>query len=148
MAKERLFQLVAGPDAAIPRPITMNGSPLPSKTFQKYVGIHFQTNTANIFAKHYTEKATEAAAAASRVLHVESMIAGRLPPEVAKQLYMARIDPLLTQGCEVMPDVDSNRLLKLERVQRGFIRRCLGARDGSVSAPLYTETGFIPLKYR
>ncbi|KZV77908.1 hypothetical protein EXIGLDRAFT_784599 [Exidia glandulosa HHB12029] len=47
-----------------------------------------------------------------------------------------------------MPDTDEDLLQKLSEVQVMFIRRSLGVHKRSVLAPLYTETGLIPLSYR
>ncbi|KZV91024.1 hypothetical protein EXIGLDRAFT_616178 [Exidia glandulosa HHB12029] len=47
-----------------------------------------------------------------------------------------------------MPDTDDPLLDHLSEVQISFIRSLLGVHKRSVLAPLYTETGLAPLKYR
>lgn len=61
---------------------------------------------------------------------------------------MGRVDPHLIQGCEVMPDIDEPLFEELYSVQKAFIRRILGVHKKSLLAPLHTETGLVPLKYR
>ncbi|KAJ7235334.1 hypothetical protein C8J57DRAFT_1034976, partial [Mycena rebaudengoi] len=73
---------------------------------------------------------------------------GCLPPADGIRLYMARVDPHLTFGCEVCLDTDTNNLRELTDVQHEFIRRLLGVHDRSILAPLFTETGILPLTYR
>ncbi|KAJ7308601.1 hypothetical protein DFH08DRAFT_823887 [Mycena albidolilacea] len=73
---------------------------------------------------------------------------GCLPPPQGIQLYMARIDPHLTFGCEVALDVTNTHVSKLEDVQNEFLRRLLGLHRHSVLAVLFSEAGVIPLRYR
>ncbi|EJD39235.1 hypothetical protein AURDEDRAFT_38460, partial [Auricularia subglabra TFB-10046 SS5] len=112
-----------------------------------YLGIRFQSDARNMFAEHYETRASKSSAAAHAVLHIDAMV-DELPPSVANTLYTARIDPLLTYGCEIMPDIDDCLLEKLSGVQSMFLRRSLGVYNRSALAPLYTETGIFPLRYR
>jgi hypothetical protein len=73
---------------------------------------------------------------------------GCLPPPQGIQLYLARIDPHLTFGCEVCLDVTHAHVSKLEDVQNEFLRQLLGLNRRSVLAVLFSETGIIPLRYR
>ncbi|KAJ7887840.1 hypothetical protein B0H14DRAFT_3430461 [Mycena olivaceomarginata] len=73
---------------------------------------------------------------------------GCLPPPQGIQLYMARIDPHLTFGCEVALDVTDAHVSKLEDVQNEFLCWLLGLHRRSVLAVLFSETGVIPLRYR
>ncbi|KAK0490071.1 hypothetical protein EDD18DRAFT_1186731, partial [Armillaria luteobubalina] len=54
---------------------------------------------------------------------------------------MAWIDPHLMLACDVSIDVDPTLLTLLERVQKLFLRRLL-------VAPLFSETGMWPIRYR
>jgi hypothetical protein len=113
----------------------------------KYVGVYFTSTTRNIFAEHYHQKASKARRIANAAFAVESMV-GCLPPKEGLQIYMARIDPLLTFGCEVVLDVDLNLLAELEAVQHLYLRRLLGLNSRSTLAVLFTETGIMPLRFR
>ncbi|KAJ7230887.1 hypothetical protein C8J57DRAFT_996420, partial [Mycena rebaudengoi] len=73
---------------------------------------------------------------------------GCLPPADGIRLYMARVDPHLTFGCEVCLDTDAGNIRELTDVQHEFIGRLLGVHDHSILAPLFTETGILPLTYR
>ncbi|KAG6886366.1 hypothetical protein C0992_004366 [Termitomyces sp. T32_za158] len=61
---------------------------------------------------------------------------------------MARIDPQLIFGCEVVLDTVSSSLRLLENVQIAYCRRLLGLSCRSMIAALFTETGILPLRYR
>ncbi|KAJ7077518.1 hypothetical protein B0H15DRAFT_752625, partial [Mycena belliarum] len=73
---------------------------------------------------------------------------GTLPAWDARTLYMARVDPYLTAGCDVCLDIDLKSLASLERVQLKFLRRMLGLGRRSMRAVLFSETGIWPIKYR
>jgi hypothetical protein len=53
---------------------------------EKYVGVHMQTNARNMFAKHYTEKASTARYCVHRLMGIEDA-AGRLNPKQYKTIY-------------------------------------------------------------
>ncbi|KAJ7144692.1 hypothetical protein C8R46DRAFT_823739, partial [Mycena filopes] len=113
----------------------------------KFVGIIFTSTHNDIFATHYSKKASKARAVANMTFAAKAMI-GCLPPYDGIRLYMARIDPHLTFGCEVCLDVTSSHLEQLVDVQHEFIRRLLGLHRRSILAVLFTETGISPLLYR
>ncbi|KAJ7839102.1 hypothetical protein B0H13DRAFT_1513857, partial [Mycena leptocephala] len=113
----------------------------------KFVGVIFTSVDYDIFAAHYTKKASKARAVANTTFSAKAMI-GCLPPYEGIRMYMARIDPHLTFGCEVCLDVVSRHLEELTDVQHEFIRRLLGLHRRSILAVLFTETGIIPLAYR
>jgi hypothetical protein len=113
----------------------------------KFVGILFTSISRDIFSAHYAKKASKARAVANMTFAVKDSI-GCLPPPQGIQLYMARIDPHLTFGCEVALDVTDTHVSKLEDVQNEFLRRLLGLNRRSVLAVLFSETGVTPLRYR
>ncbi|KAJ7436781.1 hypothetical protein B0H11DRAFT_1754302 [Mycena galericulata] len=113
----------------------------------KFVGVIFTSVTADIFSAHYSKKASKGRAVANTTFAAKSMI-GCLPVYEGIRLYMARIDPHLTFGCEVCIDVVAGHLEKLTHVQHEYIRRLLGVHSHSILAILSTETGVIPLTYR
>ncbi|KAJ6550268.1 hypothetical protein B0H19DRAFT_996947, partial [Mycena capillaripes] len=61
---------------------------------------------------------------------------------------MARVDPYLTSGCDVILDIEAKSLKRLERVQLKFLRHMLGVGSRSLRAVLFSETGIWPIKYR
>ncbi|KAJ7022930.1 hypothetical protein C8F04DRAFT_898873, partial [Mycena alexandri] len=139
--------MVFGP---IPREVpgfTLNGIAMGYKDKFCYVGMTFQSTTKNIFAAHYSDKASTARGTVYSVLGVESYV-GDLPPKEGRLLYMACIDPHLISGADVMVDVDDTALNLLEKVQTSFLRRLLGLGQFSMRTPLFTELGLVPLRYR
>ncbi|KAJ6518793.1 hypothetical protein C8R45DRAFT_801093, partial [Mycena sanguinolenta] len=129
-------------------PVMLVGdSPIELVESYKYVGLIFTSVERDIFAAHYTKKASKARVVANTTFAIKSMI-GCLPPAEGVQLYMARVDPHLTFGCEVGLDVVTAHLKELADVQHQFLRRLLGVHDHSILFPLFTETGVIPVVTR
>ncbi|KAJ6528756.1 hypothetical protein DFH09DRAFT_841566, partial [Mycena vulgaris] len=73
---------------------------------------------------------------------------GTLPAWDMRTLYMARVDPYLTAGCEVCLDIEEKSFKLLEKVQHKFLRRMLGVGSRSMKAVLFSETGIWPIRYR
>ncbi|KAL1742490.1 hypothetical protein HDZ31DRAFT_12034, partial [Schizophyllum fasciatum] len=65
-----------------------------------------------------------------------------------KIIYSSRVDPHLISGCEVALDVDRDSLKLLANCQTSYLRRALGLGAHSILAPLFTETGVMPIAYR
>ena len=61
---------------------------------------------------------------------------------------MARVEPVLTFASEVVLDVDETSVTKLTDVQHLYIRRLLHVGQRSVLAPLFSETGILPVRFR
>ena len=110
-----------------------------------YVGITFQSTHAEIFASHYSTKASKARVIGHAILGVESMI-GSLPPYEGHKLYMARVDPHLTGGCKVVLDVHP-LAQQLVDVQYSFLCQLLKVNNHAMIALLFTETCVIPLQF-
>ncbi|KAJ7168282.1 hypothetical protein C8R43DRAFT_877166 [Mycena crocata] len=139
--------MVFGPLPKILTPFYINGQLIGYTDCFCYVGLTFQSTHHNIFASHYTAKASTARRTVYSVLGIEVYI-GDLPPKEGRLLYMACIDPHLTSGADVIVDVDSESLMHLEKVQKAFLRHLLGLGAYSMCTPLYTELGLLPLRYR
>jgi hypothetical protein len=114
---------------------------------EKYVGMNFRTDTRNMFADHYKAKASTARYCAHRIMGLEDST-GRLTPKELKTLYMARVDCHLIHGCEVSPDCEDVHVKELCAVQVDFLRQMLNVHSQSMHAPLFTETGIMPLRPR
>ncbi|KAJ3822387.1 hypothetical protein F5880DRAFT_1484214, partial [Lentinula raphanica] len=54
----------------------------------------------------------------------------------------------LTHGCEVIIDTNKSSLSLLEDAQHLILRRLLGLSRNSILAPLFTETGIMPIRPR
>jgi hypothetical protein len=78
---------------------------------------------------------------------VEAFV-GDLPPRLGRILYMACVDPHLISGADIIVDVNDEALGCLEDVQKAYLRRTLGLGQYSMLAPLFTEMGLVPLRYR
>lgn len=113
----------------------------------KYVGVTYQSTSANVAKEHYNKKAKAAHSVACVILGTESHI-GSLSPVVARQLYFSLLDPHLTHGCDVFIDVDLPLLKHLETVQISFLRRVLRLNRRSLIHVLFSEMGIMPIRYR
>ncbi|KAJ7656247.1 hypothetical protein DFH06DRAFT_991790 [Mycena polygramma] len=113
----------------------------------KYVGMWFTSVHANVFAKHYKVKASKARSASSAIFGLKHRI-GSLPVKEALQIFTARVDNLLTSGCELSLDTDNALLDEHLDVQHTFLRRLLGLNSHSMLAVLFTETGQMPIRIR
>ncbi|KAJ3724633.1 hypothetical protein C8R42DRAFT_457443 [Lentinula raphanica] len=140
-----LFGKLVGPRPAL----SLAGTDLVYLDISRYVGIHFQSSGRHLFAPHYLKKHT-AALTASRGIVACDLIVGfrRLDPSISKQLYSSLVDCHLTHGCEVIIDTNKSSLSLLEDAQHLILRRMLGLSHNSVLAPLFTETGIMPIRYR
>lgn len=125
----------------------IGGTPLRCVEEATYVGVKFSSATNNVFAQHYKFKSDKAFNVSGAVMGVDAYT-GVLPPKQGIKLYMACVDPHLISGAEVSIDTDKNTLKELEKAQQSFIRRLLALNSKSLVAPLYTETGVLPIKYR
>lgn len=114
---------------------------------QTYVGITLRSTHRNIFAEHYSKKASKARSVSNTIFGLESMV-GTLAPWEGRKLYMAQVDPHLIHGCDISLDVDPKLLEPLEDIQHSFLRRLLGVNKRAMLAPLFTETGLVPLRFR
>lgn len=126
---------------------TLNGSEVRYKDEFCYVGVTFQSNSRNIFAAHYAAKAQTVRSCCFTVLGIEAWIRD-LPPKQGRVLYVACVDPHLISGADVIVDVDPVALAELEKVQKTFLRRLMGLGSFSMCAPLFTELGLLPIRYR
>ncbi|KAJ3852482.1 hypothetical protein EV368DRAFT_40960 [Lentinula lateritia] len=114
----------------------------------RYVGTHFQSTHRHMFA-HYTAKRDSAITAAGGIVGCELIIGrNRLDPTISLQLYSALVDCHLIHGCELIIDTDTFLLSMLEQVQLLCLRRLLGLSRRSMVAPLFTETGVMPIRFR
>ncbi|KAJ6461898.1 hypothetical protein C8R47DRAFT_993339 [Mycena vitilis] len=139
--------MIFGPVPKLLPVFTLNGHSIGYTDCFCYVGLTFQSTNRNIFAAHYSAKASTARKTGFTVLGVESYI-GALPPKEGRLLYTACMDPHLVSGADVIVDVDDKALALLEKVQTSFLRRLLGLGQYCMRAPLFTELGLIPLRYR
>ncbi|VDC04317.1 unnamed protein product [Peniophora sp. CBMAI 1063] len=124
----------------------MNGVKLAYKDTWTYVGVTFTSTKGNLFYEHYVGRRKKALAAVFQILGLDLDV-GRLPPWPARLLWMARPDAYLTGGADIIPDIDK-LADPLEDVQVMFLRRILGLGPSSLHAPLFTETGIAPLRFR
>ncbi|KAJ3858177.1 hypothetical protein EV359DRAFT_52421, partial [Lentinula novae-zelandiae] len=62
-------------------------------------------------------------------------------------LYLALVDCHLIHGCKLAIDTDKFLLSMLEQVQLLYLQRPLGLSRRSMVAPLFTETGIMPIHF-
>ncbi|KAJ7044790.1 hypothetical protein C8F04DRAFT_1389078 [Mycena alexandri] len=113
----------------------------------KYVGIWFTSIHTNIFARHYSIKASKARGTSSAAFALKHRIR-TLPVKEGLQIYMARVDCYLISRCELSLDTDGSLLKEHLDVQHTFLRRLLGLNSHSLLAVLFTETGQMPIRIR
>ncbi|KAJ7161636.1 hypothetical protein C8R46DRAFT_904695, partial [Mycena filopes] len=112
-----------------------------------YLGVWLETGSKFIWREQYKVKARKATTVANVLLGLDRFV-GSIPAWDARTLYMSRVDPYLTAGCDVCLDVEAKSLALLERVQVKFLRRMLGLGRRSLKVVLFSETGIWPIKYR
>lgn len=139
--------MILGPKPAVVPGFFLGGQRMECVTQYPYVGQWFQSSRSFLFAEHYVVQAMKAKRISKVCLATEGMV-GTLPAWDARTLYMSRVDPYLTSGCEVAIDTDDSKLALLEDVQKSYLRRMLGVGSRSMQAILFSETGIWPIKYR
>ncbi|KAI0660026.1 hypothetical protein C8Q70DRAFT_1113535 [Cubamyces menziesii] len=141
------FVMVFGPLPAVRPHLSIRDTELPIVESTVYVGVTLTSTARNIFHAHRVAQAAKARKVANAALGLESYL-GRIPPQVARTLYTARVDPHLVSACTIDLDVDAASLQPLKQVQLTFVRRVLRLpAQSSVLAPLL-DLGLWPLRYR
>ncbi|KAJ3550428.1 hypothetical protein NMY22_g490 [Coprinellus aureogranulatus] len=138
---------VYGPLPKELRPFNFGDGVVSISAEQTYVGLTTSSTERNIFAPHYSKKASKARTVGNTILGLDDMV-GSLSAWDARKLYMALVDPHLIHGCEVMPDINGALLQSLKGVQNAFSRRALGLHSRSSLNALWTELGLMPIEYR
>lgn len=136
-----------GPLDRTQRAMRVGGAIVGHVASYKFVGVTFCSTERDIFQLHYATKASKARKVMNTLFSLEGHI-GVISVQDGLQLYRAQVDPHLTFGCEVAIDACPVSLRLLEREQLAFLRRLLGVSRYSSVAPLFTETGIIPLRFR
>ncbi|KAI0332461.1 hypothetical protein GY45DRAFT_1211378, partial [Cubamyces sp. BRFM 1775] len=127
--------------------VTLYGATLQLAETATYVGVTLTTTARNIFQEHRRLQASKARRIAHASLSLESYI-GSIPPDVARTLYLALIEPHLLSAASIDLDVDSTSLTELEQVQLAFIRRALQLPAHSSTLTPLLDTGLWPLRFR
>ncbi|KAF7331487.1 Reverse transcriptase domain-containing protein [Mycena kentingensis (nom. inval.)] len=138
--------MIHGP---LPSPIPslrVAGQPIALSKESKFAGVWISSVSANIFEPNYSIYAGKARNAANTIFSVRHRT-GQIPVDVGINLYNARVDCYLIRAADIAIDVDG-LVHMLEEVQRDFLRRLLGVGSRSLLAPLFTETGVMPIRYR
>ncbi|KAH7873120.1 uncharacterized protein C8R40DRAFT_1005905, partial [Lentinula edodes] len=126
--------------------LTLSDKPLKFRDVGRYVGILFQSTHHNMFTPHYTKKCDAAVGTACAITGCNLVVGNhRMPPSITKQLYTALVDCHLTNGCEIIPDIDLSLFQILKDVQIRFLRRMLNLSNNSVITPLFIESGIMPI---
>ncbi|KZS94223.1 hypothetical protein SISNIDRAFT_474178 [Sistotremastrum niveocremeum HHB9708] len=141
------YAMAFGPLPSVLPRLLIHDVALEWKDIGRYLGALVQSSQRDIFAPHYRTQGSKSASTGALIGAIQNAI-GPLLIQDALLLYKARVDPILTYGCEIMPDVTPSSLYELQSSQRQFIRNRLGLPANSLIAPLYTETGLWPIQYR
>ncbi|PBK70984.1 hypothetical protein ARMSODRAFT_864056, partial [Armillaria solidipes] len=145
--KTHLWTSLALLPEAIPS-LTVAGEPLSYVTEYKFVGIRFDSSCPYMYDKHYKAKASQARVTKDIIFsRVENRV-GSLPVKEGLSLYMAKVDPHLIAGCEIVLDVDLAVSEELRHTSSAFLRHLLGVHSKTVLAFVHAETGVVPLYYR
>ncbi|TFY51663.1 hypothetical protein EVG20_g10895, partial [Dentipellis fragilis] len=143
----KTLAMIFGPLLSVTPVLRVFGSPIAWTSKYTYIGVSLCSTTRYIFQPHYSMKALQARDCANVAFTVDSMT-GLVPPWEGTRLYMARVDPHLIHGCDVILDIDAGSLTDLELLQCKYIRRLLGVSTRCSRVFLFTETGLVPLNYR
>ncbi len=69
-------------------------------------------------------------------------------PRTGIAIYSARVDSVLSYGVQIVLTTADATLRHLEKVQISFLRRLMHVHKRSMTAILFSETGFTPVRYR
>ncbi|KAK0221113.1 hypothetical protein EDD85DRAFT_892612, partial [Armillaria nabsnona] len=145
--KTHLWTSLALLPEAIPS-LTVTGEPLSYVTEYKFIGIRFDSSCPYMYDKHYKVKASLARVTKDVIFsRIENRV-GSLPVKEGLSLYMAKVDPHLIAGCEIVLDVDIAVSEELRHTSSTFLRHLLGVHSKTVLAFIHADTGVIPLYYR
>ena len=143
----KTFACIFGPLPTILPPLWLHDKVISYVHETTYVGVTISTTTADIFAPHYSRKAQAAWKLTNATFSLESYV-GTLLPQLVQTLYNARVDPHFTYGCKVALDVRLSSVAQLEGVQHAVLCRLMGLSPRSQIAPLFSEMGCWPIRYR
>ncbi|TEB20119.1 hypothetical protein FA13DRAFT_1801324 [Coprinellus micaceus] len=115
----------------------------------RYGGVIFSSDPRpkHLFERNYRTRAAQARSALYSVFATEAFV-GTLSVHDGITMYYARVDPYLVHGFEAVIDIDAESLKLLEDVQLEFIRRLLDLNPRCAIAPLFVETGILPIRHR
>jgi hypothetical protein len=136
-----------GPLPAISPPLALAEQQITIVDKHCYVGTWFTSAHRNVLHENSKQKAKSARNAAYAASGSRAIF-GKLPPPQAKTIYTARIDPHLTGGAELSPNIDPKAFKYLYKVHVRFLRKTLALNDRSMVAPLLSELGLMQLDYR
>ena len=95
--------------------------PLRITNHYKYLGVTFQT-TGTYFSRHAKETSITAIRAINAIGYIN-----RLSLETSKQLFIAKVIPILTYGIQITWSYMKKKDLELlEKVKATFLKRALG----------------------
>ncbi|EJD43025.1 hypothetical protein AURDEDRAFT_19580, partial [Auricularia subglabra TFB-10046 SS5] len=126
----------------------IGGEPVVLREDATYVGMNLTATSRNVYNTHSALKAATAYGIGSTVFSIVDKRCLQCPPTVSRKLYMALLDPHLTHGADVNPDVTKKGVRPLEKVQIQYLRRMLRVGKRSSTVALFTETGLWPIRYR
>jgi hypothetical protein len=138
------FWMVFGPLPAVVPTLRLGAHAVELVKKIKFNGIWLSSYTNNIFELNYTHYASKARRAMDALFALRHRI-GSIPVSIGILLYMARIDCYLICAADIAIDVD-DLVEELEEIQHEFLRRLLGVGERSMLAPLFTETGVLPIR--
>ena len=98
---------------------------------------------------HYSNILSSACVSARAIFNIGLYVGcNHLPPPLCRTLYMAMVGCHLINGSDVAPDISKDFVKTSSDVQKHFIWTFLHVNKNSVIAPLFTETGFMPIAPR
>ena len=124
--------------------------PIPHLTYNKHTYMQctcFCALQGDVLDQHHLTQARKGSAVASALLALQRYL-GDLPLRLAIKVYLARVEPILTYGCEVGIALTKPARDALEKVQLMFFRRVLGYSTRSMRAIIFSETGILPILHR
>jgi len=141
--------MIFGPIPPSLNPFSINSQSIPFTDTFKYVRVTFQSTAKDYFTTHYAEKISAARRNVGVLFCLELYVGrNRIPPQVTRTLYCALVDCHLIHAADIAPDISAQLLMKHSDLQKRCLQKILLVSKHSVIAPLYTESGIMPMAPR
>ncbi len=140
--KTHLWTSLALLPEAIPS-LTVTSEPLSYVMEYKFIGIRFNSSCPYMYNKHYKVKASLARVAKDVIFSRIKNCVGSLPVKEGLSLYMAKVDPHLIAGCEIILDINIAVSEELCHTTSAFLCHLLGVHSKTMLAFIHAKTGWF-----
>ncbi|PBK84598.1 hypothetical protein ARMGADRAFT_861930, partial [Armillaria gallica] len=127
--------------------ITLQGRALEWTDDTHFLGVVFCSMAMDIFHDHSIQLTKKALRVCNVTFAMECFLSD-IHPRAGLSIYSARVDSILTYGAQIVVITADSTLRHLEKVQISFLHRLLHVYKCSMTAILFSETGFTLIRYR